>query len=1175
MITRFRVMMLLSSLRLRGVGALFSQGACGCGLFCLLSLVQAQENIQFNRDIRPILSENCFECHGPDQATRKGGNGGLRLDTIEGATEDLGGSAAILPGNPKGSLLISRIKTHDQDDIMPPLETGKEVSDEEIDLLERWIQQGAPYQIHWSYELPIRPQPPVVEKEEASVRNAIDQFILKRAHENGLKQSQEADRHSLARRVALDLTGLPPTLEEAEKFVKDTDVHAFEHYVDRLLKKDAFGEHWARHWLDQARYADSAGYADDPPRTIWGYRDYVIKSFNDNKPFDTFTIEQLAGDLLPNPTEEQLIATAFHRNTMTNNEGGTNDEEFRNVAVVDRVNTTWAVWMGTTMACAQCHTHKYDPITQEEYFQFFDILNQTEDADRRNEAPLITLHTAEQKKQIKDLEDEQKQLQQILKSPSPEIEADRREWEKMLSSNPEWSVLKPDRLSATEGVSLRVDTDQVIRASSPVKNGDYQVEFIVSENKTLTGLKLETIPQNDLPKGGAGFADGNFILSGIDAQLIPSSGKEIEGQFVRFQIKGRNKILSLAEVQVFQGEVNLALNGKAKQSTTAFGGNAELAIDGNVNGDYPGAKSTTHTEISKDPWWELDLGKSESINRIAIWNRTDGNIHNRLDGVKIELLDASRKVVWSEVVTKAPRKSVSFELDGSRALNFTQAHASFSQKGFHASNLVKENKQASPGWAIAPKVNQPHHLTLLLDHSVEIPAGSKLSINLRHSEKIANSNLGAFRFSMTSDEEASLMARTPMAILGLVNTPGEERNQADERRILDYYLTIAPSLDDERKRLATVKKEIEGIKPYTTVPILKALKQNQRRETHIQRRGNYLDKTDLVKPGIPSVFANGLTEMPQDRLSVAKWLVSRNNPLTARVIVNRLWESVFGLGLVRTSEEFGAQGDLPTHPDLLDWLAVEFMDSGWDVKHMLKMIVTSATYRQTSKVNPTQLAADPDNQWLARGPRVRLSAESIRDQALLVSGLLSEKMFGSSVNPPQPKLGLNAAFGSGIDWKTSEGEDRYRRGLYTTWRRSNPYPSMATFDAPNREVCILKRDRSNTPLQALVTLNDPAFVETAQALARRMAQSAANPSGKITHGFRLCLTRPPSKQEQAYLLKLYTEAYSTYVDLEEEAFTLAGQSADKTSPQEDVRDLAALTVVANVLLNLDEVLMKR
>ena len=1162
----------LFNLWLRGLTSIISRWACGCGCLYLSLLIQAEENIQFNRDIRPILSENCFECHGPDQAQRKGG---LRLDTLAGATEDLGGSAAIVPGKPEASLLVSRIKTHDKDDVMPPAETGKEVSAEELRLLERWIQEGAGYQIHWSYELPAPPQPPVIEADSVLISNAIDQFILKRLHENGLEQSQMADRYSLARRVALDLTGLPPTLEEAERYVQDTDVRAFEHYVDRLLKKEAFGEHWARHWLDQARYADSAGYADDPPRTIWGYRDYVTQSFNDNKPFDTFTIEQLAGDLLPNPTEEQRIATAFHRNTMTNNEGGTNDEEFRNVAIVDRVNTTWAVWMGTTMACAQCHTHKYDPISQEEYFRFFDILNQTEDADKRNEAPLIALHTEEHKKRIKELKGEQTKLQQILKSSSTEIDAGRREWEKMLLSSPEWSVLHPDRLSVSEGESLRVDDDHVIRAPSPSQHADYHLEFAVSEDKAFTGLKLETIPQEDLPKGGAGFADGNFVLSGIDVKLLPSSGNEISGRYLRLRLKGENKILSLAEVQVFRGDTNLALNGEATQSTTDFGGSADLAIDGNVDGNYAGAKSTTHSAISNDPWWELDLGKSESIDRIAVWNRTDGNIQNRLDGAMIELLDASRNKVWSEVLTKAPKKSVSFGLDRARVITFAKAHASFSQKGFHASNLVEEENQQTSGWAIAPQVKQPHHLTLLVDTPVDLTAGSKLSISLRHGVDIANSNIGAFRLSMTSDEEASLMATTPMTILGLVKRPLKERDSADQKRILDYYLTIAPSLDDERARIAVVEKEIDNIKPYTTVPVLKALNQKQRRETRVQRRGNYLDKTDLVEPGIPSVFASRLSEMPRDRLSVAKWLVSRDNPLTARVIANRLWESLFGLGLVRSSEEFGAQGDLPSHPDLLDWLAVEFMDSGWDIKHMLKLIVTSATYCQSSKVTPSQLAADRDNQWLARGPRVRLSAESIRDQALFASGLLSNKMFGPSVNPPQPKLGLSAAFGGGIDWKTSEGEDRYRRGLYTTWRRSNPYPSMATFDAPNREVCILKRDRSNTPLQALVTLNDPAFVETAQALARRMSKSAANPSGKINHGFRLCLTRPPSKQEQSYLLKLYTEAYSTYVDLEKEAFTLAGQMVDQISPEEDVRDLAALTLVANVLLNLDEVLMKR
>ncbi len=1149
--------------------------ACVLVLALSFRCLGAEERVLFNRDIRPILSENCFECHGPDEAQRKGGNDGLRLDTLNGALEDLGGSAAIVPGKPDESLLIARIKTHDRDDLMPPPETGKEISSEELALLEKWIQQGAQYQIHWSYELPVRPQPPLIKENDVTVHNAIDQFILKKSREKGLGQSPEADRYSLARRVALDLTGLPPTLEEAEQYVQDTDVLAYEHYVDRLLEKESFGEHWARHWLDQARYADSAGYADDPPRTIWAYRDYVIKAFNQNKRFDDFTIEQLAGDLLPDPKEEQLIATAFHRNTMTNNEGGTNDEEFRNVAVVDRVNTTWAVWMGTTMACAQCHTHKYDPISQEEYFRFFDILNQTEDADRRNEAPLISLYTKDQKSLIHQLNSEQAELERILKTPSAEVVSERRQWEQSLLSEPTWSRLKPDHVDASGDVVLDVDAEQIIRSQQGGSQINYELEFNFSKQAKLTGLQLETLPQADLPNKGSGYADGNFILTSIDAKIIPPDGKEMKGQFVRFQLKGKDRILSLAEVEVFHGETNLALEGKASQSSTAYNGKAELAIDGNTDGEFHVSKSTTHTAVSKDPWWEIDLGKSRTVNRITIWNRTDGNIHQRLDGVSIELLDQSRKVVWSEVLAKAPKKSVSLELDGSRIISFAKSYADFSQKGYHASSLIESDRNSKTGWAIAPQFDTSHHLTLLTGEPVEISPGSKLAVQLTHQAELANSNLGAFRLSLTSDDSASLFARTPSNITGLVGTPAKDRSASDEQKILDYYLSVAPSLEDERARLAEIKKQLENVKPYTTVPVMKSVRADNRRETRIQRRGNFLDQTDLVQPGIPSIFANGLTELPQDRLSMAKWLVSRENPLTARVIVNRFWESIFGLGLVRTSEEFGAQGDLPSHPELLDWLAVEFMDSGWDIKHMLKLIVTSATYRQSSKVTPSQLTADPDNIWLGRGPRVRLSAESIRDQSLFVSGLLSDKMFGPSVNPPQPKLGLNAAFGGGIDWKTSEGEDRYRRGLYTTWRRSNPYPSMATFDAPNREVCTLKRDRSNTPLQALVTLNDPAFVETAQALAKRMSKAARHPAGKVKHGFQLCLTRPPSEKEKSYLLKLYTEAYATYVDLEPEARTISGQSNDHLEGDDDVRDLAALTVVANVLLNLDEVLMKR
>jgi hypothetical protein len=749
--------------------------------------------IDFNREVRPILSNHCFACHGPDAKKRKGVSQPFRLDTKEGAFADLGGYQAIVPGKPDESELIRRITSEDALEVMPPAVHGKKLSAHEIETLTRWVNEGAPYARHWSYAKPVRPSAPEV-LARAWPRNPIDHFILARLESDHLAPTPEADRYTLIRRLALDLTGLPPTPEEVEQFVQDTRPDAFEQLVDRLLEKPSYGEHWARMWLDLARYADSAGYADDPPRKIWPYRDYVIRSLNANKPFDLFTIEQIAGDLLPNPTDEQLTATAFHRNTTTNNEGGTNDEEFRNVAVVDRVNTTMAVWMGTTIACAQCHDHKYDPISQQEFFRVFALFNNTADADKGDESPLLAMLSDEQKRR-----------------------------------------------------------------------------------------------------------------------------------------------------------------------------NAPLASE------------------------------------IARMEKT---------GERPELLPALRK------------------------------------------------------------------------------------------------------------------------------------------------------------QLASVKGEI-------TVPIMRALPPDQRRETRIQHRGNFLDLGAAVTEGVPAAFPPLPEGAPRDRLTLARWLVDESNPLTPRVIANRYWEQIFGAGLVPTSEEFGAQGELPTHPELLDWLATELIRQRWDIKQFLKLLVTSAAYRQGSQVTHDRLAHDPDNRLLSRGPRFRLPAETIRDQALLVAGLLSPAMYGPPVKPPQPSSGLNAAFGSMIDWQTSAGGDRYRRGLYTTWRRSNPYPSMATFDAPNREVCTLRRSRTNTPLQALVTLNDPVYVEAAQALARRINEGGSNVCEKVVRGFQICLARPPSAAERERLVQLYETAYARFAIDQAHARELATVPLGPAPKDADIAALAAWTVVGNVLLNLDEMLMTR
>jgi hypothetical protein len=772
----------------------------------------------FQREIRPILSNICFKCHGPDADERKGGkdgSGGLRLDTEEGARAALDDGAAIVPGHPEKSALVARIKTSDQDDLMPPPKSGRKLSPKEIALLEAWVKGGGKYERHWSYEKPRRPALPEV-KAKSWVRNGVDAFILARLEKEGLAPQPEADRLALARRAALDITGLPPTPEEADTFAQDKAPDAYERYVDRLLASPAYGEHWARQWLDLARYADSAGYADDPGRTIWAYRDWVIRAFNANRPFDQFTIEQIAGDLLPGATDDQLIATAFHRNTMTNNEGGTNDEEFRNAAVVDRANTTMSVWMGTSFACAQCHTHKYDPITQAEYFQVFAILNNTQDADRKDESPVLAYYADEQKPQ-------------------------RAQWE------------------------------------------------------------------------------------------------------------------------------------------------AEIAA------------------------------------------------------------------------------------------------------------LEAKLKAAPPAPAAPPD--------------------------------------------------------------GAAPAPADDR-KADEQRI------------------AAVRKQLAGMKKIT-VPIMRDLDAGKRRKTKVQLRGNYLSLGEDVTEGVPAIFHPLPVGAPPNRLTLARWLVDDANPLTARVTVNRFWESIFGTGIVRTSEEFGAQGELPSHPELLDWLATELVREKWDLKKFLRLLVTSAAYRQSSKVTPELTERDPDNRLLARGPRFRLSAEMVRDQALAASGLLSRKMHGPPVRPPQPNLGLSAAFGRGLDWKDSTGEDARRRAVYTEWRRTAPYPSLVTFDAPNREVCTLRRNQSNTPLQALVTLNDPVFLEAAQALARRMIAGSGTAAEKAARGFRFCVTRPPTAQETARLVALHAEALAYFQKAPDKAAEFATKPIGAVPVGADVPDLAAWTAVANVLLNMDETLMKR
>jgi len=1119
----------------------------------LASAARAEAPIDFNRDVRPILSNNCFQCHGPDDASRKAK---LRLDTADGI------GTVIVRGKPDESDLLQRVLLT-EGKVMPPKKTGKVVTKAEADTLRKWIAQGAPFAGHWAYTKPTRPAVPTV-KNAAWARTAIDRFLLARLEKEGLAPQAEADRHTLIRRVTLDLTGLPPTPAEVEAFVNDKADDAYEKLVDRLLQKPAFGEHWARMWLDLARYADSAGYADDPPRVIWGYRDWVIKAFNDNQRFDQFTLEQIAGDLLPNPTTDQLVATGFHRNTPTNNEGGTNDEEFRNVAVVDRVNTTMAVWMGTSMACAQCHTHKYDPISQKEYFRFFAFFNNTQDADRKDESPFVGLFSEEQKRQKLALETQLAALREKQKKPTPEILAAEAKWLAALPRSSKWDGVTPATIKTVGGTKSEI-VDGLVKVAKGAKTDTYTVELPLTADR-LTGLRLETPPN-------AGNAN-NFVVTGVKATLVPP-GKQAgpAGRFVRIEMPGKGRHLMLAEVQVFSGADNVALKGEAKQSSTAFNGDAKRAIDNNTNGIYFQGNSVSHTAISDDPWWEVDLKGSPAVDRIVLWNRTDNGPSPLLRNVKIQLLDENRQPVWQQEVKEPPSPSKAFELSSSRPVVFTSATADYSQANFDAANVLNNAQPKEKGWAVGGAADKAHVLTLAPAGPVSVAAGSKLVVTIEQQSKHENHTLGQFRLALSADPATPEVARLPADVAAIIALEDGKRSAEQKKRLTDYYLASVPELKAEREQIAAVEKQLAELKPSTTVPIFRELADAARRKTRVQLRGNFLDLDEEVTEGVPAALHPLPKDAPLNRLTLARWLIDADNPLTARVTVNRFWEEIFGVGLVRTSEEFGSQGELPSHSELLDWLAVEFREGGWDVKGLLRLMVTSSAYRQSAKTTAAQYERDPENRLLARGPRVRLTAEMVRDQALAVSGLLSEKMYGASVRPARPQMGLSAAFGGTVDWQPSPGEDRFRRALYTEVRRSNPYPSMLTFDATNREVCTLRRARTNTPLQALTTLNDPVYVEAAQSLARKLV--GATPAEKAAHAIRVCLARPATEREVARLVELYNEAKAGFAKDAEKAKKFATEPLGMPVAGTDLADLAAWTAVANVVLNLDEMFLKR
>ena len=1026
--------------------------------------------VDFSRDVQPLLSENCYFCHGPDAKKREAK---LRLDIAEGpegAYRTSEGITVVKPGDSKNSELVARIFSTDEEEVMPPKKSNRTLTVAQKELLKRWVEEGAKWGEHWAFVAPKRPVVPGAAETSAKLgefrkqdaaraallekkmpelakwpRNSIDAFVLARLVAEGFAPSPEAAPEKLCRRLHLDLTGLPPTPQESDAFLKaaaQNEQAAVEQLVDRLLASPRYGERMVWEWLDAARYADTNGYQGDPTRAMWYWRDWAIEALNRNEPFDQFTVEQIAGDLLPNPTQAQLIATGFHRNHMINGEGGRIPEESRVDYVFDRVETTGTVWMGLTLTCCRCHDHKFDPITQREYYQFAAYFNSIEESGGNDAGglanPVLSLASPEQQKKIADLKAAEETAKKERDETEKKVRAAQPEWEKSLAAGTgkpmevTWHVLTPDELYADNGTVLKKQADGSVLASGPNPDKEGIVFIANSKIGALTGFKLEVLPDPSLVANGPGRANnGNFVLSEVSLQ---GSGKPVD--------------LAAVSTDFQQG----GLSGAA-----VFDGNQES------------------------------------------------------------------------------------------------------------------------GWAVMPQFGKPH--TLIFEARNQVGYGADVLLAFRldcKSHHIAHT-LGRFRLSATTDN-LQLLRPTPDKVRVALAKAESARSDAEKKDVTQFYLETNASLTAAKARAEAAKKARETAEkesPRTMV----MRDRKEPRKTTILVKGAYNVPGAEVQHGVPARLPQLPADAPKNRLALARWLVSPEHPLTARVTVNRLWAQFFGRGLVKSVEDFGVQGDKPAHPELLDWLAVEFRESGWDVKHLVKLMVTSATYRQTSgAVGKDNLAADfehdPENKLLSRGSRYRWPSWMLRDQALAVSGLLVEKVGGPPVKGYQPDgVWEDATFGQ-IRYTRDKGEALYRRSLYTFWRRIVG-PTLF-FDVSNRQGCTVKVARTNTPLHALVTMNDVTYVEAARALAQRtlLSATAKDDAARMAEMFRRCTARFPEPEERELLLKRLAALRTVYGQDESAAKKLLATGESKPVPQLAPAELASWTGLALLVLNLDETLSK-
>ena len=1011
-----------------------------CLLLAILCPAAEKTKIDFNRDIRPILSDKCFQCHGPDEESLEAD---LRLDRRSSAVDDI---KSIIPGDADASELIFRVTTDDDDDLMPPAKIKKPVTKAEIALLTQWIEEGAEYQEHWSFQSIKNPKPPAV-KQPTWPRNEIDQFVLAHLESEKIEPSHEADPHTLVRRLSLDLVGLLPDVDQIESFVAtyNTDAEvAVKDLVDELLASPHYGERWGRHWLDQARYADSHGYTIDGERTMWPFRDWVIQAVNSDMPFDQFTIEQIAGDLLDSPTKAQLVASGFHRNTLINQEGGTDDEQFRNEEVVDRVNTTGAVWLGLTLSCAQCHTHKFDPIQHREYFELFAFFNQQTDVNSTGQ----TVEVAEgelfldkpDSNKMTALEAAKKQVASLNASKSKR----QAKWEKTALAEktktaPDgpgdtWMPIKPTEFSGIEA-KLKLLEDNSLLAGAGAGKETYTVKM-PAPKEAIAAVRLRLIPDKSLPQNGPGRAgNGNIVLTRVEFQ---------------------------------QGSKTLTV-ARAQEDHAQPGFSAAFTIDGNP-----------------ETGWAINIGKG-----------------------------------------------------------------------------------SAPG----AKMNAQHEAHFIFAEPV-VPDDGPITVTMRH-ELNANYNIGRFAFD-TSRTTPKKNQTASDKLFTILKQEQKKRSKDDAKFLSTEFAKADVDLKKANAKLADATSDL-GFGKIVKTMVMRDLPSDKKRDTFIHTRGDFLRKDEEVgklNPGPLSIFpAMEKAETPANRtrLELAHWLVDPKNPLTARVTVNRVWMRYFGKGIVETENDFGTQGTYPTHPQLLDWLATKFVESGWSMKKLHRLIATSATYRQSSKARPDLKEIDSLNHLLARQNRIRFDAEIIRDASLSASGLLSRKLGGPGVTPPQPE-GVYAFTQSRQTWNVPNGPDRYRRAMYVKFIRSAPYPLLTTFDSPDFQSVCTARARSNTPLQSLTMANDVALFEMAQGLASRLltevegSDSSANRK-RLHRAFLLTVSRNPDDGELETLAKFQEQQAEAFgADLE----NAAAVAPSKTPEGTDVAQAASWTAVARALMNTDE-----